>query len=183
MSHHKTEHNTAQSTRLKAKKGMGVLGDMSYSELMEKDCKSSLASDKSIPSLFLPFRRAHTLFPRENVSSVRGTAVMSDKTVSWWRDNSKGLGTQTGRQFGFFQRTRTHGTLRGLWVAFLCGFSLQNHTHTETLTHTNTEQSIHQPPSSPPQIIRHVKSTKNFFFLAFLKNLFPVVETDFPKPT
>ena len=133
------------------------------------DCKSSLAWDKSIPSVSLPFRRAQTLFPRENVSSVRGTAVTSDKTVSWWRDNSKGLGTQTGRQFGLFQRIGMHGILRGLWVAFLCGLSVQNHTHRETLTHTNTEQSIHQPPSSPPQIIRHVKSTKNFFFFFAFK--------------
>ena len=156
-----------------------MLGDVSFSELVETDYKSSLAWDKSILSVFLPFRWEHTLFPRGNSRIVQGTAVTSDKAVSQWRENSKYLGTLGGRH-GLvismrnlaFSRKSKHTGSWGDYGPFFLWIFLLNHTHTDTPTHTDTEQTIHQPPSPPLQIIRHVKSTKNFFFFAFLKICF-----------
>ena len=140
MSRHKTEHNTAQSTRLKAK---GVLGDVSFSELVETDYKSSLAWDKSVLSVFLPFRWAHNPLPQGKLqectrdgSHVRqGRVPVKGKLKVPGDSGRKAWSSHLHAQFGFFQKMRTHGILRGLWVVFLVDFPPKSYTHRDTDTH------------------------------------------------
>lgn len=121
----------------------------------------------------LPFRWAHTLFPRgklqdctQDRSHIRqGSVLMKGKFKVPGDSGRKGCSCHLHAQFGFFQKVGTHGILRGLWAVFLMDFPPKSYTQ----THTDTGQATHPPASSPLQIFRDVKSTTNFFGFSHLK--------------